>query len=182
MAHLSRTELDAGLADIRSAPKDAGVLALVVQRPASNERKVVSEGVLSKTLGLEGDNWASRGGAMMEDGSSHPDMQLNVMNIRVAALVARTPKRIPLAGDQLYVDFDISEDNAPPGTRLRIGEAEIEITAIPHLGCSKFVERFGRDAMQFVNSDLGKKLKLRGVNARVLKEGVVKTGDPITKL
>lgn len=182
MQHLSRPELDAGLDHIRAAPKDDGLLKLIVQRPSSGERVVIVEGALNKASGLVGDNWLSRGSRMTDDGSAHPDMQLNLMNIRVAQLVAQSADRIPLAGDQLYIDFDITEENTPPGTRLKIGEAEIEITAVPHLGCSKFVERFGRDAMEFVNSDTGKLFRLRGVNAKVVKEGKIKLDDTICKL
>jgi hypothetical protein len=173
--HLSRQALNAGLPAIQAAPTDQGELRVIVRRPANNERESLSEGFLSKEEGLVGDNWRSKGKA-------DTDMQLNVMNFRVAELVAQSPQRIPLAGDQLYVDLDLSEDNLPIGTRLTIGEAEIEITAQPHLGCMKFVERFGRPAMEFVNSALGKSLKLRGINAKVTREGAVRIGDKASKV
>lgn len=173
--HLNMQELEAGLPVIQSAPTEQGELRLIVRRPANNQRETLSEGFLSKAEGLIGDNWRGRGKA-------DSDMQLNVMNIRVAQLVAQSTQRIPLAGDQLYVDLDLSGDNLPIGSRLNIGEAQIEITAEPHLGCMKFVERFGRDAMKFVNSDMGKSLKLRGVNAKVTREGSVRVNDRVVKV
>jgi MOSC domain-containing protein YiiM len=123
--------------------------------------------VLDHHDGLVGDTWRSRGSSRTEDGSSHPDMQLNIMNARAAQLVAGQEARWALAGDQLYVDLDLSEANLPPGTRLELGSAVIEITEQPHRGCAKFAERFGRDALRFVNSDTGRELRLRGVNAKV---------------
>jgi MOSC domain-containing protein YiiM len=99
------------------------------------------------------------------------------MNARVIALVAQDPERWALAGDQLYIDMDLSPENLPPGTRLKIGSAIIEVTPPPHTGCKKFVARFGRDAMLFVNTGAGKQLNLRGINARVVRAGTVRTND-----
>ncbi len=146
---------------------------MIVQRPAVDERRVVQEGVLSLEVGLVGDNWKSRRNA-------NPDMQLTIMNARAAALVAQDPSRWPLAGDQLYVDLDVSRENLPAGTRLRVGSALVAVTDIPHLGCSKFLARFGRDARDFVNSDVGCKLNLRGINARVVEGGDIEVGSIVT--
>jgi hypothetical protein len=171
--HLIRSELDAGLPEILESPKDAGVLSLIVQRPASGERREVESGVLNVDDGLVGDNWKTRG-------SAHPEMQINIMNSRAAALVAQDRSRWSLAGDQIYVDLDLSSGNLPPGTRLRMGTAVVEVADIPHTGCRKFVERFGRDAMEFVNSEVGRKLNLRGINAKVVEGGEIKLGDIVT--
>src|SRR5207247_88617 len=131
--------------------------------------------------GLVEDNWRTRGSSRTVDGSSHPEMQLNLMNARVIALVAQERERWPLAGDQLYLDLDLSSENLPPGTRLALGSAVIEVTAEPHTGCQKFVARFGREAMQFVNSPVGRQLNLRGINAKVVQPGVIRVGDVARK-
>jgi len=129
-----------------------------------------------------GDNWRTRSSSRTPDGSAHPDMQLNVMNSRVIALVAQNKDRWPLAGDQLFIEMDLSAANLPPGTRLAIGSAVIEVTAQPHTGCKKFVERFGLDAMKFVNSPVGEQLHLRGINAKVVQPGVIRLGDVAKKI
>ena len=180
--HLSMAELEAGLDLIRQSPSDDGVLELIVRRPRQNERDVLVEAQLDLTEGLVGDSWRARGSRHMPDKAAHPEMQLNIMNARAAALVAQSKDRWALAGDQLYVDFDLSEANAPPGTRLAIGATVIEVTAQPHTGCTKFVSRFGVDAMKFVNSPVGKQLHLRGINAKVVQPGVVRVGDTIRKV
>ncbi len=182
MVHLTREQLDAGLGHIRNAPAERGELTLIVRRPAKNQREVLQVAELDGTAGLVGDTWASRGSSRTLDGTRHPDMQLNIMNARVIDLIAQTPERWPLAGDQLYIDLDLSEANLPAGTQLAIGEAVVEVTPEPHTGCGKFVERFGLDAMKFVNAPLGRSLRLRGLNARVVKGGTIRAGDPVAKL
>jgi hypothetical protein len=180
--HLTMAELEVGLDEIRRSPKDAGSLELIVRRPRVDEREVLAEGELHLLDGLVGDSWKERGSSRTSDGSAHPEMQLNIMNARVIALVAQDKERWPLAGDQLYLDFDLSEENLPAGTRLSLGEAVIEVTPQPHTGCKKFVSRFGLDAMKFVNSSVGRKLHLRGINARVVQPGVIRVGDIVKKL
>ena len=144
--------------------------------------KVNGPGLLAVTRRMSGDTWSQRPSKRTPDGSPHPDMQLNIMGIRIARLVAVDPDRIPLAGDQLYVDLDLSVDALPAGTRLAIGSAVIEVTDQPHTGCAKFTERFGLDAMRFVNSPVGKELRLRGANAKVVVDGEVRPGDRIRRL
>jgi hypothetical protein len=182
MRHLTREECEQGLERIRSAPADAGTLELIVRRPEVNAREVLEEGQLDPAVGLVGDSWHLRRSRMTPDGSPHPGMQLNVMNARVVELLAQARERWSLAGDQLYLDLDLSARNLPPGTRLALGTAAIEVTPVPHLGCEKFVERFGVDAMKFVNSPLGRELRLRGLNARVVTAGVVRRGDVVRKI
>ena len=182
ITHLGMAELEAGLDKIRRSPKDEGVLEMIVRRPQSGQRDVLEEGELNLTEGLVGDNWLKRGSASTADGSAHPDMQLNIMNTRVIALVAQNKERWQLAGDQLFIDLDLSAENLPPGARLAIGSAVIEVTPVPHTGCQKFVERFGADAMKFVNSSLGRKLHLRGINAKVVQAGVIRVGDIAKKM
>jgi hypothetical protein len=179
---LTMAELEAGLGKILRSPKDTGPLELIVRRPRVGEREVLAEGDLHPSEGLVGDCWRERGSSRTPDGSAHPEMQLNVMNARVIELLAQATERWPLAGDQLYLDLDLSIENLPAGTRLELGEAVIEVTAQPHTGCKKFVERFGPEAMKFVNSEIGRELRLRGINARVIQPGIVRVGDVARKI
>ncbi len=181
--HRTLAELEAALDDLRAAPAELGTLALVVRRPAVGEREVLSAAVLDRAQGLRGDGWERRHNRLDPEGRPDPERQLTLMNVRLAALVAVDPERIPLAGDQLYVDLDLSQANLPPGTRLAIGdEAVVELTEPPHTGCAKFVQRFGVDAQRFVNSPAGRSLRLRGANARVVAGGVIRPGDTVRRL
>ena len=180
--HLTTEQLEEGLEEIRRSPPNAGVLHLIVRRPQVGGREVLPEAELDCEAGLVGDSWSTRHSPRTPDGVPHPDTQLNVMNARVIALLAQHKDRWPLAGDQLFVDIDLSPENLPPGTRLEIGSAIIEVTAQPHTGCQKFVSRFGLDAMKFVNSPVGRQLNLRGINAKVVQAGTIRVGDSVTKL
>jgi len=181
VTHLTWAELEAGLDTIRQAPKDGGRLELIVRRPSVGERDVIDAGELSIAEGLVGDIW-NRRRSRTPDGSPNRDTQLNVMSSRVIALIAQDRSRWPLAGDQLFLDMDLSDENLPSGTRLALGAAVIEVTEEPHTGCGKFVERYGVDAMTFVNSTMGRALHLRGINARVVRPGAIRVGDLARKL
>lgn len=176
---LTTDEIQASIASVLDAPKDRGTLEMIVRRPKVNKREVIETGELCIENGLLGDNWLTRGSSRTDNGLGHPEMQLNVMNYRFAELIAGRRERVPLAGDQLFVDLDLSDDNLPIGSHLNIGLAVIEVTAIPHLGCKKFVERFGLDAMKFANSDFGRKHHLRGINAKVVVGGTITAGDQV---
>ena len=180
--HLTVDELEAGLENILRSPKDNGVLDMIVRRPQVEEREVLTEGRLDMVKGLEGDNWKTRGSTKTADNSAHPEMQINIMNSRVIDLVANGKDRWHLAGDQLFIDMDLSDENLPAGTKLSIGEAVLEVTPIPHSGCKKFTARFGLEAMKFVNSPLRKELHLRGINAKVVQAGSIRTGDTVKKI
>ena len=182
MKHVTLAELEAGLENIRQSPTNAGVLELIVRRPQIEAREVLEVGELDLVEGLVGDNWKTRGSSQTADGSAHPDMQLNIMNARVIALLAQKKERWSLAGDQLYMDFDLSEENVPPGTRLSLGDAVIEVTDQPHTGCKKFAARFGLDALKFISSPVGKQLQLRGINAKVICSGAIQIGDTVKKV
>jgi MOSC domain-containing protein len=181
MEHLSIDALETGLENVRRSPPDVGRVELIVRRPAEDEREVLAEGILDCDEGLIGDTWRVRGSSRTADGSAHPDMQLNVINARLAALVAGAPERRPMAGDQLHLDLDLSVENLPPGTQLELGSAVIEVTEQPHTGCHKFAARFGQDALRLVNSPAGRALRLRGLNARVVIAGTVRAGDLVRK-
>jgi MOSC domain-containing protein YiiM len=175
MEHATPEELLAGLDHVRASPADRGTVELIVRRPVENFREVLAAAELDTSVGLVGDRWHL--------GSSPTnDAQLTLMNARLAQLVARRRERWPLAGDQLYVDFDLSIDNVPAGTRLTIGEAVVELTEVPHTGCAKFSGRFGSEALKFVNKSPGRELRLRGANARVITPGTVRQGDHVAKL
>ena len=182
MKFLDADELEAGLPKILASPKDRGTVDMIVRRPDVGEREVLDTGELDIAEGLVGDNWHRRGSGQTDDGTAHPDMQLNLMNSRVIALVAQAGDRWALAGDQFFVDLDLARENLPAGTRLEMGSAVIEVSAVPHLGCRKFAARFGLEAMKFVNSRHGKELCLRGINAKVVKAGRVDTGDRIRRV
>ena len=176
--HLTDVELEAGLESIRGAPRGQGVVDLIVRRPAIDEREVLPRAELDPTRGLIGADWLRRP-TKGPDPTPRRDVQIAIMSSRVAALVAGPVDRWPLSGDQLFVDLDLSEDALPIGTRLSVGTAVIEISPHPHRGCAKFAERFGPDAVRFVNSTAGRDLRLRGVNAMVIVAGVVIPGDAI---
>lgn len=175
-------ELEAGLEEIRRSPKDGGVLELIVRRPQVDQREVLEEAQLDLIDGLVGDSWKHRSSSRMPDGQPHPEMQLNIMNSRVIALIAQSVERWPLAGDQLYLDLDLSKENLPANSQLRVGSAIIEVSPLPHTGCQKFTSRFGLAAMKFVNSSVGRQLCLRGINARVIQSGVIRRGDVARKI
>jgi len=180
--HLTTEELEAALDHLRQTPKDDGVLHLIVRRPEVDQREVLEEAELDVMLGLIGDNWSVRGSRRTPDGSAHPEMQINIMNSRVTALVAQEKDRWPLAGDQLYIEMDLSKENLPAGSRIAVGSVVLEVSALPHTGCHKFVSRFGLEAMQFVNSEIGKQMCLRGINAKIVQGGTVKIGQTAKKI
>lgn len=178
ISHLTTAELEAGLDAIRQSPADNGTLEMLIRRPQIGEREELEEGEVDLVEGLVGDNWKTRYG----NRPANPDAQITITNARAIQHISQDKERWSLAGDQLYVDFDLSETNVPAGTKLSIGSAILEVTAEPHNGCNKFVERFGMDAMIFVNSDVGKELHLRGINCKVIQAGTISVGDSITKV
>ncbi len=181
--HLSVRELEELTELVKAAPADEGMVDLIVARPGDNERQILTEGELDLDVGLVGDNWGQRPSSRTDDGSAHPDMQLNIINSRFSDGISRGERdRQMMAGDQLHVDLDLSEANVPPWTKLQIGEAVIEITDQPHTGCQKFVQRFGLEAQRWTRTDVGNDLRLRGVNARVHTPGTIRQGDVIRKL
>ncbi len=179
--HLSRERLEAGLDQILGSPRECGRVVLVVRRPDVGQRELPDQALLDPLTGLDGDNWLSRGSSSTPDGSASPDRQVTVMNARVAELVAGGSDRMALAGDQLFVDLDLSMDNLPAGSLVAVGQAVLRVSEAPHLGCAKFVERFGPEAMRFVNSRIGRQLRLRGMNTRVVVPGTVRLGDLAVK-
>jgi MOSC domain-containing protein YiiM len=177
--HRTTDELESRVDEILAAPKDAGPIEMIVRRPAQNQREVVERADLSTELGLVGDSWIDR---VDHNGDPYFPAQLTLMNSRVADAVAINRERWPLAGDQIYVDMDISIENLPPGSRIKVGEAVVEISHAPHTGCDKFAGRFGKEALRFANVGVGRENRFRGVNAFVVESGSVQVGDKILKL
>ena len=180
--HLTLTELENGLTHIRQSPRDAGVLRAIVVRPKSNQRLTLEACGISPELGVHGDCWTEGCWLSLSDGRPHPDVQVAIMNSRTIDLIARDSERWQLAGDNFYVDLDLSEENLLCGQSLEVGSAVLEITAVAHTGCKKFAERYGADAVRFVNSHQGRKLRLRGVYAKIVQAGEVRVGDNIRKM
>lgn len=181
MKHATREELDAALDTIRQSPRDLGVLELIVRRPLTGEREVVEHGALDLAQGLVGDNWRTRTTSRTPDGALHPETQLTIMNARVIAALTKDQSSWSLAGDQLYIDMALGDDNLPPGTRVGIGSSVLQVTTQPHTGCKKFTERFGVDAAKWINSPVGKQLHLRGIYVKVIQQGRVQVGDTVAR-
>ena len=182
LTHRSIQQLNAGLDQIRQSPTDGGILLRIVLRPDVDRRVVVEEGQLDIAEGLVGDSWKARGSTSTPDGSANPQAQVTIINSRALHLLAQTEERWPLAGDQLVIDIDMSEENLPPGARLSVGSAVLEISEEPHTGCLKFANRFGNDALRFVSTPTGQGMRLRGVNTRVVQSGAIRAGDSVDKL
>jgi len=180
--HLTRDELMAGLPEILAAPQDEGILRAIVIRPTKGERIERDSNEMSFAQGMHGDHWANGCWKTTADGKPHPDVQICIMNARCIQLIAQDHANWARAGDNLFIDMDLTPRNTPPGTRLRIGAAIIEVTDTPHNGCAAFIERYGRDACVFVNMGEGGRLRLRGIYARVVQDGRVSVGDKVVKL
>ena len=180
--HLTTPDLEAGLEQIRNSPKNQSVLDMIVSRPEEDAREIMELADLDVVVGLVGDTWQARPSARSGDGKAHPDMQITLMNSRVADLVAQSKERWPLSGDQLFADLDLSKTNVPPGTRISVGKAVLEATDQPHTGCKKFASRFGVDALKFISSPATEVLQLRGINLKVVEGGEIKPGDIVKKL
>lgn len=163
------------LAHIARSPRDDGTVELIVRRPTVDERDVVASALVEPGRGLDGDSWASRP-------HPSPDAEITLMNARCIAYLAGDVERWALAGDQLYVDLDLSSANLPAGSRLKVGTVLLEVSGKPHTGCSKFSARLGDAALAFVKSDVGKTMRLRGMNCRVVEGGQVSTGDRLRKV
>lgn len=180
--HPTVETLETGLEIIRNSPQDNGTLEMIVVRPAKNQRSTLQECELSLKRGVEGDHWANGCWKSLPDGSPDPDVQVTIMNSRCLKLISASSSQWPLAGDNLIVDMDLSVQNLQPGQKLSIGSAILEITSVPHTGCNNFKERFGIDSLKFISSKIGKELRLRGIYARIIRDGHIKVGDRLKKI
>jgi MOSC domain-containing protein YiiM len=174
--HLTQEQLSAGLDRIAESPRDEGVVEMLIVRPEVNERLTPARVEVSAELGVHGDRWSS------SPARDYPDTQISLMNSRLLDLVSGGRDRWAMVGDNMIVDMDLSEATLPPGQKLAVGSAILEITDEPHTGCKKFSGRFGAEALRFVNTGPGKELRLRGIYARVAQPGLISVGDRLYKL
>lgn len=179
---MSTDEIVEGMPRVEGSPRDGGRLELIVVRPAEGERVLLESVAVSPERGVEGDKWVRSRGHDTPDGGPDPRTQVTLMNARILRLISGDESRMPLAGDNLVVDLDLSDENMPAGQRLAVGGAVLEVTEVPHNGCGAFLERYGRDAVKFVNSPEGKRMHLRGLHAKVVTAGTVRLGDEVRKL
>ena len=172
---LSAPQIEAQMDQLTQSPQDLGILEYIVLRLPDEQRATPQEAEVSPDGGLEGDRWA-------RPNSPNLGAQISVMNSRFLRIIAGDDTRMPLAGDNLLVDLDLSEENLPAGTQLQIGSATFEVTEIPHTGCQKFERRYGKDALEFVNGEAYKSQRLRGLFIRTIQAGKIQVGDSIRKL
>jgi hypothetical protein len=180
--HLSRAELQAALPQILDAPKDEGVIDGIIIRPAIEQRQELQSCSMSLEGGMKDDHWALGCWKSTDDGAPHPDVQICMMMSSCIGLIAQERDNWAVAGDNLFIDMDLTPGNMPPGTRISMGSVILEISDTPHNGCAKFIKRYGKDACVFVNTGDGDKYRLRGIYGRVVQDGTVSVGDKVTKL
>ena len=167
--------LDARWAASERSPQDQGTVEMIVRRPAPDKREPLQRATFTAEAGLLGDDWLRRHGDEIE-------AQITLMNSRVAQLLAGDKARWADAGDQLFVDLDISQDNLPPGTQIQLGDVIMQISTLPHTGCTKFARRFGGHARKWTATEQGARERRRGVYAHVIQDGEIEVGDSIRKL
>ena len=179
---MNTEQIVGGMSHVTASPADGGRLELIIVRPAEGERVLPESVRVSPEQGVEGDKWRHSRGHDTPDDGPDPRTQVTLMNARILRLISGEEGRMPLAGDNLIVDLDLSDENIAPGQRLSVGEAVLEVTEVPHNGCGAFLDRYGKDAVKFVNSPEGKRLHLRGLHAKVITAGVVSVGDEVRKV
>jgi hypothetical protein len=179
--YVTQQEIDRRMSWVLESPSDHGSVSLIVVRPQTDQRDVIGQAHFSAEAGVAGDNWQHDCWKRLADGRSDPNVQVAIMNARMIEVLTGDQAHWPLAGDQLFVDFDLSTTNLSPGDRLQVGDAMLEITAEPHRGCGKFKQRFGEAALQYVNSAYGDDHRLRGVYAKIIVAGKVEAGDVVSK-
>ena len=177
--HVPRESLDPHLPMLRSLGTERGTLELIVVRPSEGERETPETAEVTVDDGLVGDRWEPY---VEKDGTLGREAQLTIASTHLLGLIAE-PERWALAGDQLLVDMGLDMDGLPAGSKLAIGDTlVVRISELPHTGCAKFSARFGSDALKFINSPEGRRLRLRGVNAKVIEPGTISVGDAVRRV
>jgi MOSC domain-containing protein YiiM len=170
----SAADIERAWQALQRSPRGSGRVELITLRLGGGRHDCPARVALSPELGVHGDRWAQA--------RKHLDAQVTLMNARVADLLAAGVVPEGASGDNFLVDIDIGEEALPVGSRLRLGSALVEITAMPHTGCNKFRQRFGVAAHEWVNAAPNRALRLRGVNGRVVAAGEVAVGDPVVRV
>lgn len=174
--HLTTVELENGLPAVLESPREVGQLVAIVVRPATDQRRVVASARVSPDGGVDGDRW-------VHESPDDTSGQVSLMNARFLHQIAGHEDAVPLAGDNLIVDFDLSEENLPAGSQLAIGaNAVFEVNAAPHTGCGKLQQRYGADVRKFMNDTRGTQLHLRGRYGHVVRGGIIAVGDTVRKV
>jgi MOSC domain-containing protein YiiM len=168
--HPTLSELEAARTSWPASARTRGTVELIVVRPERHERKCPSHAELTPEHGLVGDHWGQ--------GKRNMSAQITLMDARVAAALG-SREDWPLFGDNFILDFDLAIDRLPEGSIVALGEARLEVTSEPHLGCKKFSARFGDHAMHWVNDKTLRPLRLRGINTRIVAAGRVRVGDVV---
>ena len=171
-------ELEDGWKARSSPPRDAGSVRLLCVRRASGVHETPASVMITAAGGLAGDRWANRGAGKDPDGAS----AVTLKSAAVAELVTAGEQPLHMAGDNILVDLDISVEALPPGSRLAVGDAILRVSEQPHNGCSTYRDRFGIDALKWVSTPEGRARRLRGMNCSVVRDGIVRVGDPIEVL
>lgn len=172
--HLPLAELERRLAQLPPPPADAGTVHLIVARRADGVRETIEQLTLTPERGIPGDRWERR----LAD---RPEMQITAIRRDVAELIANG-QPLTTFGDNLVVELDLSARNLPAGTRIRVGDALVEVSPFPHDGCVKFKGRFGTDALRFVAGKALRDLNLRGIYWTAIEPGAVGVGSAIQVL
>lgn len=166
--------LETRLAELPPAPRDLGTLTLIVRRREGGTRELLERVALTPEEGLPGDAWGRRP-------PLNPEAQLAVIQTDIAELIANG-QPLPLFGDNLFLNLDLSRENLPTGSRLRVGAAVLEVTPKPHNGCAKFHARFGAAALRFASHPDRRHLNLRGIYLKVVEGGELAVGDAVMVL
>ena len=169
----------------QSSPRDNGVVKLLVIRPETHVRTLPNAVVVSVEQGVVGDKWEAECTIKLENGKSNPDLQIAIINTKVIKEIAQSDfdmDRLALAGDNIYADLNLCEENMPVGQQIQIGNTLLEVTPFPHFGCKKFSERYSVEDLKVVNSTAGKPQHLRGIYVKVIKNGSISIGESIKKI
>jgi MOSC domain-containing protein YiiM len=155
------------------SPRDLGRVQGCVVRTGRGVRETPSALRVVEGAGVVGDLWSTHP-------HSAPGNQVSLINVHVLrSLCDGDESRMPLSGDNLHVDLELSEANLPVGTLLAIGTALLRVSPVPHRPCGSFVKRYGATAAKKVARATRIGRRGRGVLCEVVRGGVIANGDEI---